>query len=129
MSVLQEKRAEGDEIIDEEGYLRRLDGGLFTLQTVDYILAWIIMEDDGVCSQITIIKLPILTAAPQIRTHALKILGRKNQNLTDIVRTLQIYHDNIDDESAGNAVDTQESAPLREILQNLINALDTTNGQ
>lgn len=30
-------------------YLRRLDGGLFTLQTVDYILAWIIMEDDGVC--------------------------------------------------------------------------------
>jgi hypothetical protein len=31
-------------------YLRRLDGGLFTLQTVDYILAWIIMEDDGVSS-------------------------------------------------------------------------------
>ena len=29
-------------------YLRRLDGGLFTLQTVDYILAWISMEDDGV---------------------------------------------------------------------------------
>ena len=32
-------------------YLRRLDGGLFTLQTVDYILAWIIMEDDGVSGQ------------------------------------------------------------------------------
>jgi hypothetical protein len=29
-------------------YLRRLDGGLFTLQTLDYILAWIAMEDDGV---------------------------------------------------------------------------------
>lgn len=29
-------------------YLRRLDGGLFTLQTVDYILGWICMEDDGV---------------------------------------------------------------------------------
>ena len=29
-------------------YLRRLDGGLFTLQTVDYILAWVAMEDDGV---------------------------------------------------------------------------------
>ena len=39
-----------DEIGGEEGawYLRRLDGGLYTLQTVDYILAWIIMEDDGV---------------------------------------------------------------------------------
>lgn len=29
-------------------YLRRLDGGLFILQTLDYILAWIAMEDDGV---------------------------------------------------------------------------------
>lgn len=28
--------------------LRRLDGGLFTLQTVDYVLGWICMEDDGV---------------------------------------------------------------------------------
>ena len=35
---------------DEEAlwYLRRLDGGLFTLQTVDYIIAWLTMEDDGV---------------------------------------------------------------------------------
>jgi beta-catenin-like protein 1 len=40
-----------DEIGGEEEdawYLRRLEGGLYTLQTVDYILAWIIMEDDGV---------------------------------------------------------------------------------
>lgn len=49
-------------MIDEEGeealtsdvedgfYNRRLDGGLFTLQTVDYILAWLMMEDDGVSS-------------------------------------------------------------------------------
>ena len=39
-----------EEIGGEEDawYLRRLDGGLYTLQTVDYILAWIIMEDDGV---------------------------------------------------------------------------------
>lgn len=39
-----------DKIGGEEDawYLRRLDGGLYTLQTVDYILAWITMEDDGV---------------------------------------------------------------------------------
>ena len=39
-----------EEIGGEEDawYLRRLDGGFYTLQTVDYILAWIIMEDDGV---------------------------------------------------------------------------------
>jgi beta-catenin-like protein 1 len=28
--------------------LRRLDGGLFALQTIDVLLAWVIMEDDGV---------------------------------------------------------------------------------
>jgi hypothetical protein len=31
-------------------YLRRLEGGLFTLQNIDFILAWLIMEDDGVRS-------------------------------------------------------------------------------
>ncbi|PIL37143.1 hypothetical protein GSI_00835 [Ganoderma sinense ZZ0214-1] len=43
---------EGDDVEEMEDlwYLRRLDGGLFTLQTVDYILAWIVMEDDGVHS-------------------------------------------------------------------------------
>jgi len=47
----QEILAGGGEIEPEDEdlfYLRRLDGGLFTLQTVDYILAWIVMEDDGV---------------------------------------------------------------------------------
>ncbi len=39
---------EEDDEDQESRYLRRLDGGLFTLQTVDYILGWIIMEDDGV---------------------------------------------------------------------------------
>lgn len=29
-------------------YLRRLEGGLFTLQNIDVILAWLVMEDDGV---------------------------------------------------------------------------------
>ena len=42
--------AEGEDIGNNEEiwYLRRLDSGLYTMQTVDYILAWIIMEDDGV---------------------------------------------------------------------------------
>jgi hypothetical protein len=33
---------------EDKWYLRRLDNGLFTLQNVDYVLAWIAMEDDGV---------------------------------------------------------------------------------
>lgn len=39
---------EGMPDLEEMTYLRRLDGGLFTLQTVDYILAWLMVEDDGV---------------------------------------------------------------------------------
>jgi beta-catenin-like protein 1 len=48
--VQEELLADGEEIGTEEDawYLRRLDGGMFTLQTVDYILAWVSMEDDGV---------------------------------------------------------------------------------
>jgi beta-catenin-like protein 1 len=46
---VQELLAEGQEIDAEDvWYLRRLDAGLFTLQNVDYILAWVSMEDDGV---------------------------------------------------------------------------------
>jgi hypothetical protein len=33
---------------EEEWYSRKLEGGLFTLQIVDYILGWLCMEDDGV---------------------------------------------------------------------------------
>ncbi|KIY74135.1 DUF1716-domain-containing protein [Cylindrobasidium torrendii FP15055 ss-10] len=94
---------------DEEGmfeedalYLRRLSGGLYTLQTVDYILAWIIMEDDG------------------IRTHALQMLARKSQTLDDVVKTLQVYHDNVDE--------AEEELPeggmtRKSILEGLIGAL------
>ena len=45
MTAEGETPGEGEEAL---WYLRRLDGGLFTLQTVDYILAWLSMEDDGV---------------------------------------------------------------------------------
>ena len=49
--VFQERLAEGESVDPEEEdawYMRRLDAGLFTLQNVDYILAWVSMEDDGV---------------------------------------------------------------------------------
>ncbi|KAE9410576.1 DUF1716-domain-containing protein [Gymnopus androsaceus JB14] len=95
---------DGEEISAEDEdawYLQRLDGGLFTLQTVDYILAWIAMEDDG------------------IRSHLLQMLGRKNQSLKDIVKTLQIYHDNVGEE---DSTDT-EAPSQKTILEGLINAL------
>ena len=39
---------EEEEEREEMFYLRRLEGGLFMLQMVDYVLGWLIMEDDGV---------------------------------------------------------------------------------
>lgn len=54
-AIDEERKAGSGEAEDEEEqeqvwYLRRLEGGLFTLQMVDYVLAWLIMEDDGVRS-------------------------------------------------------------------------------
>ncbi|PPQ98535.1 hypothetical protein CVT24_004026 [Panaeolus cyanescens] len=96
--------SEGEDAIDELEemmYLRRLDGGLFTLQTVDYILAWLMVEDDGVQGHIT------------------RMLARKDKGLTDIRRTLEYYRDHIDDDES-----EQESAiSQREILGSLIAAL------
>ncbi|TBU32778.1 Catenin-beta-like protein [Dichomitus squalens] len=103
----EKKRMEedGEEVKEMEDlfYLRRLDGGLFTLQTVDYILAWIVMEDDGV------------------REHVRKLLDRKNQSFKDIVKTLEIYHDNVDEDDAAN---TGDAPSQREILRNLMAFLD-----
>jgi len=101
--------SEGDEGLTSDAedafYIRRLDGGLFTLQTVDYILAWLIMEDDG------------------IQTHALRMLDRRNQSLQDILRTLQLSLKHVDDEG----VTAENSMSRKDILQGLISALGTTH--
>ncbi|KAF8484777.1 DUF1716-domain-containing protein [Russula ochroleuca] len=83
---------------EDAWYLRRLEGGLYTLQTVDYILAWIIMEDDG------------------IRDHVRQMLNRRNKSFLDVVSTLRIFRDNIDE----GELNTSEGISQREILQHLI---------
>ncbi|KAK0453697.1 Catenin-beta-like protein [Armillaria borealis] len=95
---------DNDDMDEDSLYLRRLSGGLYTLQIVDYILAWIVMEDDG------------------IRTHALQMLARRNQSLENIVETLRLYHDNVDNESGEPSEDQGPSR--KEILEGLIGALD-----
>ncbi len=119
----QRMEEDGDNV-EEMGdlwYLRRLDGGLFTLQTVDYILAWIVMEDDGVCLSVETSLPTMLKCTLQVREHVRKLLDRKNQSFKDLVKTLQIYHDNVDEDNTAN-VDSALSK--REILHNLIAFLD-----
>ncbi|KAJ4498699.1 Catenin-beta-like protein [Lentinula lateritia] len=101
--------ADSEEISPEDEdawYILRLDGGLYTLQTVDYILAWIAMEDDG------------------IQLHLSQMLSRKNQSLKDVVQTLRIYHDNVGEDS--NNTDDARSTSQKAILQGLILALEPT---
>ncbi|KDQ64547.1 hypothetical protein JAAARDRAFT_187869 [Jaapia argillacea MUCL 33604] len=101
---------EGEEIGPEEEeawYLQRLDEGLYTLQTVDYILAWIVMEDDG------------------IRSHVQQMLDRRSKSLKDIAKTLQIYYDNVDEaEQPAPEEDMARAPSQKEILTALIGFLE-----
>ncbi|PVG03677.1 DUF1716-domain-containing protein [Serendipita vermifera] len=85
-------------------YLARLEGGLFTLQTVDYILGWICMEDDG------------------IREHVSFMLGRRSQSLADLVRILKIYRDNVGDDD--DMDESSESNSKKAILNGLLGFLE-----
>ena len=108
-------------------YLRRLDGGLFTLQTVDYILAWVAMEDDGVrVLPFFNISLNFHTTfaltSGQIRTHIQQMLSRRDKSLKDVVKTLEVYRDNVDEDDATAPDDGSPSR--KEILRNLIAFLE-----
>ncbi|KAN0060959.1 hypothetical protein ACQY0O_006693 [Thecaphora frezii] len=84
-SIEEEKRQlerEGIEVGDEEEevfYLRKLEGGLFCLQLVDYVVAWLCMEDDG------------------IQAHIKMMLSRTGMGLQDVIAVLEEYHANIAD--------------------------------
>lgn len=58
---------------------------------------------------------------PQIRTHALQMLNRKDQDLKSIIQTLHIYHDNV-----GEPEDHDSDEPTqKQILGSLIEALES----
>ena len=120
--------SEGDEGLTPDAedafYIRRLDGGLFTLQTIDYIMGWLIMEDDGVSFSFSDFFLaPLNFFYAQIRTHALRMLDRGNQSLQDILRTLRLTFEHVDDEG----VTADNSLSHKDILQGLISALGATH--
>ena len=56
-----------------------------------------------------------------MRAHIQKLLDRKNQSFKDVVKTLQIFYDNVDEDEAANPDDAPSQ---REILRNLIAFLD-----
>lgn len=78
---------------------RRLDAGLFELQTVDLILAWLIAEDDG--------------AKKRIKT----LLADRNKSLAIIHATLQEQVNDL------QAAFSEEEQNTREMLQTLMSFL------
>ncbi|KAI2640199.1 Catenin-beta-like protein [Xylaria nigripes] len=88
---------ERDDMTDE-WFSRKLDAGLFSLQTLDVVLAWLIAEDDG-------IKKSIQT-----------LLADRSETLDVIRETVQEQIDGIDTENA-------DGKDTREMLSTLIKFL------
>ncbi|KAF4335089.1 nuclear associated [Fusarium beomiforme] len=82
------------EAAELEWLSRRIDAGLFTLQTIDTVLAWLVAEDSG--------------AARKIR----QILAERDEKVSAIGRTLKEQLDGLDT--------TEENQDLRDMLSTLI---------
>jgi len=79
-----------------ESLSRRFDAGLFSLQTLDVILAWLVAEDDGARSTIK------------------ELMGKDGKSLEDLKRSLQEQLGGIE------ADEGKSESELREMLQTLI---------
>ncbi|KAF5014683.1 hypothetical protein F66182_14249, partial [Fusarium sp. NRRL 66182] len=71
------------EIMAGEWLSRRLDAGLFALQTIDVILAWLIAEDDGA------------------KTKIATLLGDRDEDISIIKKTLQDQVNDLGEEDEG----------------------------
>ena len=80
-------RGEEKEERADEWLSRRLDAGLYCLQTVDVVLAWLAAEDDGA------------------RKHIVALMAERDEGLEDVKKTLKEQIDGIEeeDEEAQNA--------------------------
>lgn len=123
---------EQDEDVDEvDIYLGKLEGGLASLQLIDYITAWICMEDDGVSGAPGLpgVDRADLCFPTQVRDHIIMLLARKDRTLSNVIRVLVEYRDNIGDSAEvaaaveGAEAPVDEAAEKKEILTALIEYL------
>ncbi|KAL2127870.1 hypothetical protein VTI74DRAFT_10032 [Chaetomium olivicolor] len=99
--IKQEQKGMGEDEREEmadEWFSRRLDAGLFCLQTIDVILAWLIAEDDGARKKIQ------------------ALLGDRDETFVVIGETIQEQIDEIDAES-------EEGKDTKEMLTTLVQFL------
>lgn len=101
--IKDERRGRSREEVEEmadEWFSRRLDAGLFCLQMIDVILAWLVAEDDGA------------------RKKIVKLLAERDEGLADLRRTLREQLDGMDEELGSG------EAMLRDMLETLIGFLE-----
>ncbi|KAI2468004.1 DUF1716-domain-containing protein [Annulohypoxylon bovei var. microspora] len=98
----QKSMGADEEDMKGELFLRRLDAGLFCLQTLDVVLAWLVAEDDG--------------AKETIR----KLLADQDETFRDIKDTLEEQLDGIEAEN------TEDKDPwgLKDMLSTLVEFLE-----
>ncbi|KAL9092533.1 MAG: hypothetical protein Q9165_004337 [Trypethelium subeluteriae] len=82
----------------DEWLSRRLDAGLYCLQTVDVLLAWLVAEDDGA------------------RQRIVTLLAERDEALQDVKKTLQEQVDGMEEED-------EEAQSVKEMLSTLMTFL------
>ncbi|KAJ9477490.1 DNA-directed RNA polymerase II 138 kDa polypeptide [Pseudozyma hubeiensis] len=90
---------------EEDAYLAKLEQGLFSLQLLDTILAWLVMEDDA------------------CKDHVQTMLRRKKLDFNSIADTLREYRDNVGDQIAID--EGEEPLMTKDILAALIGYLES----
>lgn len=120
--IERRSKTETDEEEMLASYLDRIDHGLYSLQLIDYTLAWLVMEDDGVLN------------------HVKMLLSRGNVSTNDIIDTLKEYYENVDDDTLvalperstksngsgkmeAQEVEEDEGLRLKGVIVNLVNYL------
>ncbi|KHJ34643.1 putative duf1716 domain protein [Erysiphe necator] len=89
---------EAKELATDEWLSKRLEAGLFCLQIIDVILAWLVAEDDGACEKIRY------------------LLSEKGESLTLISKTLN-------EQITANVGDTEEEKMTKDMLSTLVKFL------
>lgn len=95
---------------EDEVYLAKLEKGLFSLQLLDTVLAWVVMEDDAA------------------KDHVKVLLRRKGLGFGHVATTLREYRDNIGDQISttghGEGEDEQVELKTKDVLSALITYLE-----
>ncbi|KAL1958812.1 hypothetical protein VTO42DRAFT_3649 [Malbranchea cinnamomea] len=82
------------ELMEGEWLSRKLDAGLFSLQTIDVILAWLVAEDDAAKSRIETLlsdqdqDLTVIRATLEEQLSGLEDSSSEDQEAKDMLRTL-----------------------------------------